>query len=178
MTLTIEKATLADEPTVRALYNEAIAWLAEQGSDQWQPEAMKARKPVDRVMHEEIERGDVYLVREGGEPIGTFALDDYADPEFWTAEDGPDDGLYIHRMVVARSAAGRDIGAAMIDWSADQVARAGRKWLRLDAWITNTGLHDYYRRQGFEYVRTVNLPWRPSGALFQRPVVSAAAVNG
>lgn len=54
----------------------------------------------------------------------------------------------------------------------DQAARAGKTWLRLDAWRTNTALHDYYRRHGFTDVRIVDLPWRGSGALFQRPAAT------
>jgi len=40
-------------------------------------------------------------------------------------------------------------------------------WLRLDAWTTNPALHNYYRRRGFQHVRTVAS--RISGACFQRP---------
>jgi hypothetical protein len=40
--------------------------------------------------------------------------------------------------------------------------------LRLDAWRTNEALHAYYRKAGFQHVRTVEYPHRGSGALFQR----------
>ena len=56
-----------------------------------------------------------------------------------------------------------------VDETSGEAEHAGRKWLRLDAWRTNTALHDYYRRHGFADVSTISLPWRGSGALFQRP---------
>lgn len=170
MTLTFERAEMGDEPIVRALQDEAIAWLATKGSDQWQPSAQRdrdGRRPSERDLRDGLDRGEVYLVRDGGEVVGTITLDDYADPEFW-ADDDPASALYVHRMIISRAAAGRDLGAAMLDWASDQAARADRKWLRLDAWRTNTALHDYYRRRGFTHLRTVGGPWRGSGALFQR----------
>jgi GNAT superfamily N-acetyltransferase len=115
----------------------------------------------------------VCLVKDGDSVVGTLTLDDYADPEFWTDEDEPKSALYVHRMVVSRDAAGHDIGGAMLDWASDQATHAGKAWLRLDAWRTNTGLHNYYRRHGFADVRTISLPWRGSGAFFQRPARAA-----
>ena len=44
-------------------------------------------------------------------------------------------------------------------------------WIRVDVWTTNLALHDYYRDQGFGYLRTVPFPhyWDyPSAALFQK----------
>jgi hypothetical protein len=57
----------------------------------------------------------------------------------------------------------------MEQWDAD--------WLRVDVWTTNLGLHNYYKGQDFEYLRTVETEceWDyPSAVLFQKPT---AAVN-
>jgi ribosomal protein S18 acetylase RimI-like enzyme len=99
-----------------------------------------------------------------------ITVDDYADPEFWTAEDWPDSALYLHRMVVDRSAAGQNVGERLLDLAQDLAEASGKQWLRLDAWRTNTPLHSYYQQQGFNIVRIVSLSHRGSGALFQRPV--------
>lgn len=82
----------------------------------------------------------------------------------------PKSALYVHRLSVTGDAYGTSLGAATRVWAADQAARARKTWLRLDGWRTNTGLHNYYRRQGFVDVRPVSLPWRGSGARFQRSV--------
>ncbi|MEU7909175.1 GNAT family N-acetyltransferase [Actinoplanes sp. NPDC049118] len=99
-----------------------------------------------------------------------ITVDDYADPEFWTAQDDPDSALYVHRMVVDRVAGGNGVGGRLLDWAERLASSLGRTWLRLDAWRTNAPLHAYYQRQGFVPVRTVNLSHRGSGALFQRRV--------
>jgi hypothetical protein len=71
-------------------------------------------------------------------------------------------------MIVPRRAAGDDIGGRLLDWTSDLAVSTARRWLRLDAWKTNIALHGYYERHGFAHVRTVSLPHRGSGALFQR----------
>lgn len=97
-------------------------------------------------------------------------VDGFADPEFWSADDSPDDALYVHRMVVDRNYAGKHIGKALLDWATNLAIAQGKAWLRLDAWATNTALHNYYERQGFSLVRIVSYEHRGSGALFQRAV--------
>lgn len=110
------------------------------------------------------------MATSGDAVIGTITVDDFADPEFWSATDSPESALYVHRMVVDRGVKGRNIGGALLDAAAD-IAKAGnRRWLRLDAWRTNSALHKYYERQGFVRVRTVNLAHPGSGALFQKEV--------
>jgi len=54
--------------------------------------------------------------------------------------------------------------------AAEMAADAGKQWLRQDAGRTNEDLHAYYRRLGFDHIRTVELPHCGSGALFQRRV--------
>ena len=77
---------------------------------------------------------------------------------------------YIHRLVVSRRYAGDRLGADLLTWAGAQAAQHyGARWIRLDAWTTNTALHTYYTGQGFEFVR-YSAPANPSGALFQRAI--------
>ncbi|MGH3771582.1 MAG: GNAT family N-acetyltransferase [Pseudonocardiaceae bacterium] len=76
----------------------------------------------------------------------------------------------IHRMIIDRRAAGRDIGSILIDHAVHLARRNGRARLILDAWTTNEGLHRYYLAQGFRHVRTVPGHWTPSATLFEREV--------
>jgi GNAT superfamily N-acetyltransferase len=162
-TLTIRPAELAELGTVEELLTGASAWLASRGSDQWQFPPRRER------LLDAMARGECFLALQDGEPVGTLTVDENADPEFWEGDDDPGDALYVHRMAISRAAAGQAIGARMLDWAAARAAAAGKSRLRLDAWKTNPGLHRYYLGQGFTLVRTVDLPHRQSGALFERP---------
>ncbi|MDT0455384.1 GNAT family N-acetyltransferase [Streptomyces sp. DSM 41527] len=160
--VTMRPAQHGELATVEALLTEVSAWLARRGSDQWQFPPHRAR------ITSAIEHGECFLAEADGVPIGTITVDDHADPEFWATEDRPDDALYVHRMAVTRKASGAGVGAFMLDWASKRATDAGKTWLRLDAWRTNEGLHEYYRSQGFTMVRIVSLDHRKSGALFQR----------
>ena len=149
---------------VEDLLREASAWLASRGIDQWQFPPHR-----DRIARA-LQHGEVFLAAVDDRPMATMQVDDHADAEFWTAEDGPGDALYVHRMAVRRRYAGSGVGGALLNWASERAAAAGKSWLRLDAWKDNPGLHRYYEGQGFTLVRVVDLPHRGSGALFQRPV--------
>lgn len=166
MQLIIRRARPDDLAAIVALLDEARAWLASRHSDQWQEPVTGRRQ--ERVV-QAIDAGQVWVVEpRGAKVVATITVDGRADPEFWTADDAPDDAVYAHRMAVARGQAGQQLGSTLLDFAGRIATRAGKRWVRLDAWATNEGLQDYYRSQGFQHVRTCRYTHRGSGALFQR----------
>ena len=163
--MTIERAAAADLPEVLALLNEAAAWLQSRGLDQW-PHGFSAAR-IGLM----ISRHEVWLARDDGRPVGTVTISGEADPDFWTAAESREPAVYVSKLAVSRADAGVGLGALLLRWAADYAARIGCDWARLDAWRTNDQLHAYYRQRGWDYVRTVSLPHRRSGALFQRPAL-------
>jgi GNAT superfamily N-acetyltransferase len=164
--LTLRRATKDDLQGVLALLAETAGWLNGRGVHQWPAGGF----PAGRISPL-IEEGVLYLLdgeRGEGKPAATIALDGHADPEFWAAEDRPGSALYVHKLSVARDYSGRGLGEALLDWAGLKVLTTGRRWLRLDCSKDNSRLQDYYRGQRFAHLRTVDLPHRASGALFQR----------
>lgn len=162
LTLHVRHATADDLDAVVVLLHDAYDWLIAQGiTDQW-----PGRFPP-RAIQELIRRRQVYLASNNNDVIATFTLSYQPDPELW--ENPPDNAGYIRRLAVDRDHAGRDIGGQLLDHASTLVAASGRPWLRLDCAKHNTRLHDYYRAHGFTRLRTIDLPHRRSGALFQRP---------
>lgn len=160
--ITVRPARPDELDTVADLWEQASRWLASRGIDQWQ------YPPRREVIAYNIAAGDQCWVEEDGLVIGTATLDDCADEEFWQPEDQPDEALYLHRMVTVREVAGREIGSALLDWASRRAESMGKKWLQLDAWRSNRELQRYYADRGFRHLRTVELPHRRSGALFER----------
>lgn len=161
---TIRQAGKTDVAPVMALLDEAARWLAERGTDQWQGADERRRIQVER----DVDEGTLWVVVDAGHIVATVTVDTFADTEFWTHDDQVDGALYAHRMAVARSHAGQEIGSALLDFAAELAEEHGRWWLRLDAWATNQELHHYYKTRGFEMLRNVPRAGRGSGALFER----------
>ncbi|MDH2425212.1 GNAT family N-acetyltransferase [Sphaerisporangium sp. TRM90804] len=177
--LTLRNATAADLPGVLALLAETADWLNGRGIRQWPAGGFPAAR-IEPLIAE----GTLYVVDDGRGtgaadgrgangagmvPAATLALDDHADPEFWTPADRPDSALYVHKLAVGRAFSGQGLGETLLDWAALRVAATGRRWLRLDCAKHNRALQAYYSGHGFRHVRTVDLPHRASGALFERP---------
>jgi ribosomal protein S18 acetylase RimI-like enzyme len=169
--LTLRRALPADLPTVLTLLAEAAKWLNAAGVGQWPAGGF----PVSRI-EPLVEQGVMYLLDDGIDPVpaATMAVDGHADPEFWTASDRPGDAMYVHKLAVSRAYSGRGLGAALLGWACGLAAAQGRPWLRLDCAKDNPRLQSFYRGLGFRHVRTVDLPHRASGALFERPARAAA----
>jgi hypothetical protein len=141
----------------------AASWLAQQGQDQWQYPVKLGG--IEAAIH----ASTCWLVqRQNGVVLATVTVDTFADPRLWLAEDQPDAARYVHRLVVDRGANIPHLGSAILDWASIHAERAGARWLRLDAWTSNTRLHKYYLEHEFHLVRTVQAPDIKSGVLFER----------
>ncbi len=170
----VRAAALSDVDTVLRWRSQRAAWIAARGSDQWQT-------PWPRSLAEQAVRsGQMWMIWDGTDPVASFVLSDAAqvtelwklDTDYghlWLDSDRPASALYVSKMVVPLEHAGEGLGAEILDWCGGTAFEAEKIWLRLDAWTTNTGLHDWYMRQGFKLVRVV--PTRVSGACFQRPAL-------
>jgi GNAT superfamily N-acetyltransferase len=152
-----------DVDVVAELWLEAASWLRDQGSDQWQyPIKMENVTAA-------IDAGTCWIAcQDDDRPAATITIDTNADPQLWTTLDGPDRGLYVHRLVVRSDLRGIGLGDRLLDWAGSKAEGVGREFLRLDAWTTNTRLHQYYLKRAFRLVRIVRAPDVVSGALFER----------
>jgi GNAT superfamily N-acetyltransferase len=164
---TIRRAIPGDLGDVLCLLNAAASWLHSRGLDQW-PGGFGA----DRIAPL-IDRGEVYLVCEDGIAIATVTVSAEGDTDFWTSAELAEPALYIAKLAIVRGQAGQRLGELLLRWTVDLAARQGANWARLDVWRTNHELHAWYRRAGWTEVRTVPLPHRRSGTLFQHPAVPA-----
>ncbi|WP_055625409.1 GNAT family N-acetyltransferase [Streptomyces sp. JHA19] len=164
----ISPAQPQDLAKLLAFREEATAWLSRLGTDQWQ-----RPYPADKLLAT-IEAGVVFMVRDGDTTAATITLTPEAEEGLWSEDELREPSLFVNKLTVARTHAGQNLGGRLLDWAGDRAYRAGAKWLRLDAWTTNTALQAYYLRKGFEHIRTVrqgvavNGGPRVSGWLAQR----------
>ena len=160
----------ADLDAMIALRTEAEGWLRAAGVRQWTDDYSDYARGV---LSSAVEAGAAWVIEDDGQVVATVSLNG-ADFDFWDPEDDPDSALYLGKMIVARTHAGRGVGDAIMNWASERAADMGKVWIRLDCRRDNERLHAYYLARGWQYVRTVYPPRRrtESGALFQRPAGS------
>lgn len=154
---------------VHELRREAEAWLAAKGLDQYGvgPRAKVAHQDIDQMM----DRREFVGWFVNGQVKAVLALTT-PDPDFWTPAEMSEPQGYISRFLVREHGQGH--GDALLEAVAKDQADVGSRSLRLDCWKTNHQLHRYYLTRGFRHVRTVDVPGRMSGALFQRDLLPVA----
>lgn len=169
----VTQARLSDVDTIMSWRIARTQWLRERGFDQWSV-------PLPRsAVAATVTSGQTWMVWDGETPCATITLtawtnvDELWKPSFdshdalWLPQDDPADALYAAKMIIPEEYSGSGLGGELLDWATGRAYAAELSWLRFDAWTTNTALHAYYRRLGYQHVRTVAT--RVSGACFQRP---------
>jgi GNAT superfamily N-acetyltransferase len=174
--LSVRQAGPADLDAVTAILADATRWLHASGIDQWPP-GLPSHSPA--ALSAQIDRGETYLVTGQDQvPAATIALSAHGDPDYWTAAELADStAVYVQKAAVIRSRAGEGIGALLLRWIVDRAALNGAKWARLDTSKTNPAIGNYYRAQGWTYLRTADAPHRRGGILFQRAAVPELAAR-
>jgi ribosomal protein S18 acetylase RimI-like enzyme len=178
-TYRIRPAVPDDVPAILRLIGSSAAWLAEyKMTDQW-ARPWPNRDERDARVAQGILDHLTWMVEDSeGVLIGTVTCREHGNEMLWTEAELAEPAAYVSRLIVSRDHAGQGIGAALIHWAgARAVHEWGADWIRVDVWTTNAALHQYYKDQGFEHMRTLEFPdpWQyPSAALFQKP---AAGIN-
>lgn len=144
------KAQPSEAVEVVALLVEAARWLQSRGIAQW---GWMLEPEQQRALAAEVAAGATYLAWREGRPVGTVRL--LLEPGEWDhglwGAAAAEPAAYVHRLAVARSEAGRGLGAALLAWAEAEARRQGKGYLRLDCLGANGPLNAYYRRW-FTYV--------------------------
>jgi GNAT superfamily N-acetyltransferase len=120
---------------------EAADWLAACGQPLWNRESLTPANVLPLP-----DKGSLFLAHLAGHPVGAFILL-FEDPFFWP-DVSPGEALYLHRLVVRRSAAGTGVGYRLLEHAVAKARTAGRPFLRLDC-APRPKLCAFYEAAGF-----------------------------
>jgi GNAT superfamily N-acetyltransferase len=162
--------------TLLDLIEDARYWLALKDTDQWRNPWPNEAERDARVLRG-LQRGTTWIVWDGAIPAATVTLTPRKNAAVWSRPgctcDLAERAVFVHRLITSRTYAGAGLGAELIDWAGLRGQRLyGAKWIRIDVWGTNRGLHEYYMKTGFVPCGYCADPSYPSGALFQKPVAA------
>jgi GNAT superfamily N-acetyltransferase len=156
--------TEEDRALVHNLRDAAEKWLIEKGLDQFQgPRRSMAHEDIDLL----FDQGRFWGWVVGDTVTAVVAWAD-PDPDFWTPQERAEPQTYLSRFLVREH--GRRHGEQLLRAVVARAEDRGDHWIRLECWKSNTDLHLYYRKRGFEQLPTVDVPGRLSGAKFQMPI--------
>jgi GNAT superfamily N-acetyltransferase len=173
--LQLRRAVLSDLhlDVINSLIEDATTWLRrDKGSDQWD-EPWPSQEEQDRRIREHLRQGRTWIAWDGDAAVATITADPDQDPR-WKDREHLGLAVYIQRFVVARSAAGQGLGAALLNWAGGKGQRDhGAVWIRVNCWTSNTELHRYYLTQGFTARGLSDDDGSPSRVRFERPAKQA-----
>jgi len=161
----------------------AVAWLRSKRTDQWQRPGPDDTARNARV-RAALAAGKTWVLLDGRTHVAVITVDWQAVtpglPALWNDGERAEPAVYDHRMAVLRDPAyaGRGLGKRLLDWTGRLAADAyGARYVRLDAWTTNSDLHRYYKSIDFDMKRTYDEETIgcPSGALFEKPLDRCSA---
>jgi len=167
--LMLGRATERDLDVIIGLIDEAAEWLRTRNTDQWAQPWPSEEERSHRIL-KDLQAQKSWIVWDEGCSAAATITADPEDSPIWPKETLRDRAVYVSRLVVSRRHAGRGLGSGLLDWAGLSARRRlTARWVRVDVWTTNTALHAYYLRQGFEFCgfsETIN--HYPSAALFQK----------
>jgi len=145
----IKRASEEDIPAIEDILADAVAWLDSIGEPMW---------TAAQVTWEGLSRyfavSDFYIVYLDGIPVGCMALVDSAG--YWR-EIPKGESLFICKLAVKRSAAGKGVSDALIAYAKSMCADMGIPALRLGCPQERQKLRAVYERKGFVCVGERNV---------------------
>lgn len=143
----VRKATFTEVNQIRKWLKDTANWLKEKKIPQW--ERFLEDKKTE-ICLEDYNQKRLYVLEDDDKKIigaMSFGEPEDIDIKLW---DRPEDGYYIHRIVLPKEYRGKKKGEYMINW-AKNIASNNKKELRLNCVNENEFLFNYYSKQGFNY---------------------------
>jgi GNAT superfamily N-acetyltransferase len=150
MRIKVTRAAEADIPELVSILTQGVTYKLRHDDHSWGSGVF-----TEHEVMTQLAKGDTYAARIGNEIVATFELA-WEDERMWGPQ--PPDAGYIHRLAVKDGWHGHDLGGQIIEWSAREIKRRGRQFLRLDSDERNTKLCAYYERNGFKQVGQKLIP--------------------
>lgn len=157
--MNFQLATLDDLAQLSVIMADAIAFLKEQGSPQWQA----GYGPTADKLAVDIQNKRTYVLKMNNDEIaGTIALISGIDPVYTKISqgvwEGQDDYLAFHRVAINKNFRGQKITARLLEEAMNQAYKLGFKDLRIDTHEQNVLMQKAIKSAGFTYRGRVQFP--------------------
>lgn len=162
MDIEIRKSTVADIPALLSIFDEARGTIKALGIDQWQN-----GYPHSKVINDDIDCGESYLVTFDDAVCATFALIEHGESTYdkifdgtWLTGESPSQApsyFAIHRVAISVCMRGQGIATKIIEFARRQALLAGKSSLRIDTHRGNVVMRRMLEKHGFIHCGTIYL---------------------
>ena len=156
VTMDIRKATVADLDGIEKIYDD-IHTAEERGEQTigW----IRGVYPVRATAEAGLQRGDLYVMEEDGELLGTAIINDIQVDVYkggkWDYEAADDEVCVLHTLVISPYAKGRGCGRTFVKFYEDYALQHGRHELRIDTNERNAAARAMYKKYGYKEIGIV-----------------------
>jgi ribosomal protein S18 acetylase RimI-like enzyme len=148
----LQKAEKEDLKEIVALYKEVITNMIRNNLFQWDD-----LYPNEELLTEDIELGELYLLRREDQIISCVVLNEEQDEEYLTGNWSFTNGKFIviHRLCVHPNVQGEGLGKKMVQLAENLARTKGYTIVRLDAFSQNIKARHLYESLGYTYAGEV-----------------------
>lgn len=156
VTMNIRKATAADIDGIEKIYDD-IHTAEERGEQTigW----IRDVYPVRATAEAGLQRGDLYVMEDGGELLGTAIINDIQVDVYksgkWDHEAADDEVCVLHTLVISPYAKGKGCGRTFVKFYEDYALQHGRHELRIDTNERNAAARAMYKKYGYKEIGVV-----------------------
>jgi RimJ/RimL family protein N-acetyltransferase len=162
MNYNFKKADVKDIPEIWAVLQNAIIRRKNDGSKQWQD-----GYPNIEVITNDIENGFGYILTEGENTIGYFAILINDEPEYLKIEGNwltNTDFVVFHRVAIAEKYLGQNLSQKIIAFIEDFAIKMNIKSLKADTNHDNFAMMKIFEKSGFTFCGIVHFRGSPRRA--------------
>lgn len=151
----IAPAKPKDLQKIKALTEACSVAMQNEGIYQW-----NEHYPSLEKLKADIEKKELYVLKEEGELLGIIVLTNFMDEEYipiqWLTESG--NNLYIHRLATHPSAWGKGYGQELMDFAEEFAREHHYDSVRLDTFSQNQRNQRFYEARGYQKLGDIFFP--------------------
>lgn len=140
----VRRAAASEAAVAVSILREAALWSLHTGRPTWHVDTFSVA-----AYESAATAGELVLGYDHGDPVACMLLQ-RRDDLYWP-NDPAGEALYVHKVAVRRTAAGKGWVGGLVCWAREDARRLGARYLRLDT-LNRPKLLALYGELGFRFV--------------------------
>ncbi|MFX0556183.1 GNAT family N-acetyltransferase [Maribacter sp. CXY002] len=151
----IQHAKISEITDILVMTNACRLKMEENGIYQW-----TTQYPSKHNFEKDIERNELYILKEHNQIIGCIVLSSLMDDEYQPAQwlTKNNNNLYIHRLGIHPSVQGKGFARQLMDFAENYAVQNNFLSVRLDTFSQNKRNQKFYEARGYQKLENIYFP--------------------